>query len=74
MYLPRLKLSFVLVPQQYTPAPVPFPVLEPSVYQIRPLFCQVGIPYFPTYSNGGFPYTRTDVIIVDAFLYILDSK
>jgi hypothetical protein len=35
VYCPRLKLSFLLVPWQYTPAPMPFFVLEPSVYQIN---------------------------------------
>jgi hypothetical protein len=34
VYCPRIKLSFLLVPWQYTPAPVPLFVLKPCVYQI----------------------------------------
>jgi hypothetical protein len=44
VYCPRVKLSFLFVPQQYTPAPVPLFVFEPSVYQIIPPFYRVETP------------------------------
>jgi hypothetical protein len=53
VYCPRLKLSFRLDPWQYTPAPIPLFVLEPSVYQIRPPFSVVLKPPLSSHFNQG---------------------
>jgi hypothetical protein len=50
VYCLRLKLSFHLVQWQYTAAPVPLFVLEPSVYQISPPLSVRLKPLFPLTS------------------------
>jgi hypothetical protein len=54
VYRPMLKLSFLLDPWQYTSAPVPFLVLEPSDTRLVPPFCQVETTFSINFYQGLF--------------------